>query len=374
MGTALSQPEPTSLLLSMASRRTDGPSTAARSLFLRTIAENSRSRGVLFDRTEHGFRWTPTDAELIIALGGRLEIMRQGPSAPISAIPRALLSSDADWYGQFHDDDYWFGVPSVPVGISRDVSLVAPTLLVSSGGRLKPAHEWTTQHALFGVMRRDVFKVAINYLASAPSAWGGEDLAVLTLAGAAGAIVSNPDFTYVWDKGNWTSTSSSDSTIRYLQAQGWGNLASLSTYLLLQSIDRLAIFADADVLPEDRWLRGVRAVMETFWPVIDRRGHDLLLKLPKAGRRALIESRGTGRGFGRLSSVTRALLRGRGETLSSSALARYETGEDVVRSPREVYESLLPALAQDAPKETQPQIEFWRDRVGSVVRRYEDRD
>jgi hypothetical protein len=300
--------------------------------------------------------------------------MRQGSRAPISAIHRELLSREADWYGQFHDDDYWFGVPSVPAGISHDVALVAPTLLVSSGGRLGAAHEWTTQHALFGAMRRDVFKVAINYLASAPSAWGGEDLAILTLAGAAGSIVANPDFTYVWDKGNWTSMSSSDSTIRYLAAQGWGGLASLSTYLLLQSIDRLAIFADADVLPEDRWRRGVEGVMATFWPVIDPRGHALLLKLPKAGRRALVESRGTGRGIGRISSVTGALLRGRGETVSASALARYETGEDVVRSPREVYESLLPALAQAAPKETQAQIEFWRDRVGSVVSRYEDRD
>ena len=308
--------------------------------------------------------------QTILELDSRLTVVRQGGEAPLSDVWRELAHVHGKWIVQFHDDDRWVGNPSLPEAPAPDVTLYAPHLLVSDGTNEWAAHEWTTQHAMFGAMRGDVFRIIAQYLASAPSPWGGEDLMLLSFAGSLGRIARLDGYTYVWRRHNWTSSTSGDSTRTYLEEQGWQRLSSLSTYLLLQSLDRLAVFAYAEDVDDETWRRGVDEVLATFWPVIDRRGHDLLRKLPSRLRGALISTRGEGTGARRIIRLLRNTPKSVVSVCDHESFQAFESGQRLVRTPQDVAGSLLPALRQEAPVRVQPQLDYWHWCIAKVADRY----
>jgi hypothetical protein len=271
---------------------------------------------------------------------------------------------------QFHDDDTWYGTPSLPARDDPAVSLYTPVLMVTDGVTKWPAHQWTTQHALFGAIRGDVFAIISRYLANAPNPWGGEDLMILSFTGALGRIEELSGYSYVWHCGNWTSQTSELSTQQYLADQGWGHLSSLSTYLLLQSLDRVAIFGVANEVPDPMWLSGVNDVLATFWPVIDPRGHRILSRLPPRLRGAMIASRGTGSGSRRVLQFLRNVPGSVARVHPADSFAAFNTGQRLVRSPEDVIEHLIPALSREAPGEAHPQIEYWAQCITTVANRY----
>lgn len=308
--------------------------------------------------------------ETIRELGSRLTVVRQGDEAPISDVWRELANFPGQWILQFHDDDRWVGTPSVPEPPEPGVTLYAPHLLVSDGTTEWIAHEWTTQHAMFGAMRGDVFRMISQYLASAPSPWGGEDFMLLSFAGSLGRIARLDGYTYVWRNHNWTSSTSTASTRTYLEEQGWEESSSLSTYLLLQSFDRLAVFAYADAVDDETWQRGVDEVLATFWPVIDRRGHELLRRLPPQLRGALISTRGEGTGARRIMSLIRGAPRSMRSARESEPFQAFESGRRLVRTPHDVADSLLPAFSKQAPVRVQPQLDYWHWCIAKVAERH----
>ena len=308
--------------------------------------------------------------QTILELDSRLTVVRQGGGAPISDVWREFATIRGQWIVQFHDDDRWVGTPSVPEAPEPDVTLYAPHLLVSDGRTERIAHEWTTQHAMFGAMLGDVFRMIAQYLASAPSPWGGEDLMLLSFAGSLGRIARMDGYTYVWRRHNWSSSTSSSSTRTYLEEQGWEGLSSLSTYLLLQSFDRLAVFAYADKVDDETWQRGVDEVLATFWPVIDRRGHDLLRRLPSRLRGALILTRGEGTGARRIMSLMRRAPRSILSVCEDESFQAFESGRRLVLSPHDVVDFLLPAFRKEAPIRVQPQLDYWHWCITKVADRY----
>lgn len=362
--------QPIMLTLIMASRRTGDDAQATRERFVETTAQIESGSGILFDRTPDGVIWSPSAMNTIRDLGSRFSVVRQGSVAPISDVWRELDSVPGAWIMGFHDDDHWVGIPIVPTPSDPRVTLYAPNVLVSDGTAQWAAHEWTSQHALFGAIRSDVFRMIAQYLASAPSPWGGEDLMLLSLAGSMGQIERMDGYTYVWRRHNWTSVTSDSSTQSYLAEQGWEELSSLSTYLLLQSFDRLAVFAYADEVDDDKWRRGVDEVLATFWPVIDRRGHDLLRRLPSRLRGALISTRGEGTGPRRFRSLIRTAPRSIFSVCEHESFQAFESGRNLVRTPHDVSHSLLPAFAKEAPVRVQPQLDYWDWCIAKVADRY----
>ena len=193
---------------------------------------------------------------------------------------------------------------------------------------------------------------------------------ILSLAGAVGQIRRQADYTYVWHQGNWTAETSETSTQMYLADQGWGNLSSLSTYLLLQSLDRLAVYSMAGEVPEETWRLGVEGSLDTFWPVIDAKGHRILRRLPPSLRGAMIATRGGGNGPRRMVRFLKAASFPAREMHQVDSFTAFEIGRSLVSTPLDVSERLLPALADVAPPEAQPQIEYWRSCVSRVACRY----
>jgi len=358
------------VLLVMASRRDGESAQLVRERFLETVDRTPDAYGLLIDRTTSGVVWSPQGHRVVQDISRRFTVVRQGNAAPLSAGWKVLAGMPADWIMQFHDDDTWDGVPAIPSTPDTAVALYAPRLVVSDGTNEWLAHQWTTQHALFGAIRGDVFAIIARYLANAPNPWGGEDLMILSFTGALGRIEQMSGYSYVWHRGNWTSQTSETSTHQYLAAQGWGHLSSLSTYLLLQSLDRLAIFGAAHEVPDPIWLSGVDDVLGTFWPVIDPRGHRILSQLPPRLRGAMIASRGTGSGSRRVVEFLRNVPGSVAEVHPADSFTAFATGQRLVRSPEDVFERLIPALTREAPVEAYPQIEYWAQCITKVWDRY----
>jgi len=359
-----------SVTLVMASRRTDEHAQFVRERFIETVAQVDQGSGVLIDRTPDGVEWCTPARETIQSLGGRLRVVRQSHAASISDAWLELSRLNDQWIVQFHDDDNWRGVPTIPESPDPSVTLYAPNVLVSDGIKEWNAHEWTTQHALFGAIRGDVFRMIAKYLAAAPNPWGGEDLMMLSFAGSLGRIERQHGYSYIWHRHNWTSETSELSTQRYLGDQGWEGLASLSTYLLLQSLDRLAVFAYADSVDDAQWKVGVDEVLDTFWPVIDRRGHELLRRLPRRLRGALISTRGEGTGPRRIISLVKRVPSSLSAVSLEHSFEAFQSGQILVSTPGDVANSLLPALVRVAPTKVQAQLGYWAECIGRVTHRY----
>jgi hypothetical protein len=292
----------------------------------------------------------------------RLDVIRQSHNAPIREIWQAILDLRADWLVNLADDDEWEGLATLAPSADPTVTVVAPDLWVSPGPNSTPTRSTRlqTQHVLHGLLRGDVLQLVSAYLASAPMPWGGEDMLLLSSAESLGTLATSGTYRYTWDSRNWQGSTQEHVLRGYLQEAGWGHMASLSTYLLCQSLDRLAIASVAvDFLEPSQALALRRRAMEAFWPVTDPGHRRSFMRLPAPVRRAVMESRGLPRN----ARIRRVLLDSAANALVAQppggSFEDFSTGNRLIHASSQVAEELIPALRREAPNTVHEQIDFW---------------
>lgn len=327
-------------------------------------------RGLILDRTptssiESCLRaagWAPESSRLVV--------QNQGPKAPLRDVWVVIGRLGYDWMVSLADDDNWEDLASLQPSRSESATFVLPQLYQRNGNIVVPVPRdpLTTQHVLHSLTRTSVLRPVTRYLTDAPTPWGGEDSLLLFLAQQSGGLEVSESYRYQWDNHNWTPEESQASIEQYLQEAGWGERSTNSTYLLAQSLDRLALAAYlVDGLSPRLWLRWVQDSFDRFWPVPDYDRHRAFARLPPPVRRAVINSRGT-------SSTSRLLkltaLSARYAMTSArcdiDALSQFEQGVCLVRDERTVLGELLPALRRQSPEAVWPQLDFWDDCIRQV--------
>ena len=358
----------------MATRRTDA---TARGAWRRLCSNLESTPGVevcVIDRTPNGecARFVQ-DTYPNLLLSPRLRIIEQGSDAPLKAIAQAWRGLPPMWTCAVHDDDDWHGTPQLPERLHENISLLAPRVWarrdVNHPWQL--AHQWTSQHALFGALSPIVQGPYLNYVDDAPLALGGEDLLVLFLAGVLGEIRLMSGYEYFWDAGHWVDQQSMEHQLAaYIGDSLASELSRLSAFILFQSLDRLAI---CSYLPSEgkakQTKRAIRQALRTFWPIIDLRAHAVYAVAPRSTRIALLTTRGQGRGLRR----ARYILRSAQESRASAPQPRtylQAVDQGIVRlhGLQAVKRDLLPALS-DAVKGSalmSEQVDFWRDRISQL--------
>jgi hypothetical protein len=331
--------------------------------------------GVILDRTPSGGVARHLAKSGWNATKSRTSVQRQGPNAPLRAVWEALRGLAPDWLVILADDDEWFGLGQLTPPCRSNVSVLAPSLASLDTGSVVPALLPTSplrpQHVLHGLLRQDVSGTISGYLSDAPTPWGGEDLLLVFVAESFGTVEHSRLFRYVWNSANWQGLQQDEVLRGYLLDAGWGPMADLSTYLLCQSLDRVAVTACArDQLSEKRWRDMVRSALERFWPVTDPSHHRIFKRLPVPVRRAVLESRGLA-GLQRMALVARRTAAYCwGGTEPRSILDSYATGRHLVSSLGDIRSVLLPALRVAAPQAARAQIDYWTECVALVDAEY----
>lgn len=331
--------------------------------------------GILIDRTNSG------GIQSYLELHGwkrdysSLRIVRQSGNAPLRDVWRCISLTHPNWLVTLADDDRWEGLSSLSPDQDPGISLVSPRLVITSSTSSEPvpSSALLPQHALHGALHRDVVQTIASYLASAPTPWGGEDLLLLFVAESMGSVVQSSDYTYFWSSRNWEPATQEAALMGYLFEAGWDHLASLSTYLLCQSLDRVAVTARSrPYLGTHEWRLMVNRAMSQFWPVTSPRNHAAFKRLPPFVRSSILASRGLS-GRQRLMSTAAGSLR---NLLSlrrpRSQLERFTSGRVLISDVTAIRDLLLPVLRAEAPPATYPQIDYWSECLSEVLGHFAD--
>lgn len=326
--------------------------------------------GVLLDRTKSGDIQRYLEGHGWIRERSSLSIVRQSGTAPIRDVWQYVSGLQADWLVTLADDDHWEGLTHLSPQQSARTALVSPNLVITSSTSSEPVPSTALlpQHALHGALHRDVVQTIASYLASAPTPWGGEDLLLLFVAESMGSVVQSSDYTYFWNSRNWEPATQEAALMGYLVEAGWGHLASLSTYLLCQSLDRVAVTARSrPYLETHEWRLMVKRAMSQFWPVTSPKNHAAFKRLPSFVRSSILASRGLS-GRERLISIAVGSLRNV-LTLRRplSQLERFASGRVLISDVTAIRDLLLPALRTEAPPATYPQIDYWSECLSEVL-------
>lgn len=357
----------------LATRREDDRASESWLRLLRDVDTSTQLTAHILDRTPSGCIESELEKVGWVPAESRLHVVRQGDDAPIRDVWLAIHALNPDWLVTVADDDSWSGLSTLDPPTDTSVSVVAPELVLESegGSTHLPKGRIQTHHVLHGLLRRDVVQTISSYMSEAPTPWGGEDLLMLHVAEQFGRIEESSGYRYYWNTRNWDGSTQDDVLRGYLLRAGWGSMANLSTYLLCQSLDRVAVAAYArEQLPEARWRHMVQAALQQFWPVTDPGHHRTFRRLPAPVRRAVLESRGLS-GRRRVASIlansaAHAVRTAKAQTL----LEAYSSGKRLVEDTGQILGSLLPALRSVSPRETHQQIDYWSECVATVDRLY----
>ena len=349
----------------LATRRTDQRAVSVWRSLAESVSGNQHISGVVFDRTaSQEARDYLTKSHSAAVETGRLSIVVQGHTAPLKAITDAWRQLPRMWTCMVHDDDHWTGAPTVGPDVPHDVSLLAPSIWIQSAGMAEArlAHRWTSQHALFGAVSPHVQAAYLEYTHDSPLLSGGEDLLMLFLADSMGRIHDMPGYDYYWDPGHWDdSESTKDSLANYLSAALASDISSVSRFVLIQSMDRLAACAYIpETVPLRRRLEAVRHAVGTFWPVVDPLGHSLYRLLPERARCAVLKSSGQGRSLKRMTAIARQIVTKRSAP-PVNYLQAVESGATRLHGIRDIQGNLIPALRKAAAGDPEfvTLIDFW---------------
>ena len=355
----------------MATRREDFRARANWRMLLSDVTDGRHLSGLIMDRTP-----SAAVADELRRAGwnegtSELRVIRQSYDASIREIWRTIERVNAPWLVTLADDDQWSGLSGIELPLDASVSVIAPSLSSeSSAGVLQiPFRPIRTQHVLHGVIRHDVLRTVARYLSDAPTPWGGEDALLVFAAEGFGRVVQSSDYRYFWNSHNWEPESQQEVLESYLRKAGWGYMSGLSTYLLAQSLDRLAVTAYArDEMDEANWLSLVSSAMARFWPVTDEHHNATYRRFPGPFRRAILHSRGLAGGARVRRTLGMTAVYSVARRPKRGSLARYATGMQLILTPEDVLASLIPALRSEAPLGVQDQIDFWSACITDVQR------
>jgi hypothetical protein len=355
----------------MATRREDSRARANWRMLLADVTDARRLTGLIMDRTPSAA--VPEELRLAGWEEGRskLRVIRQSYDAPIREIWRTIKRVDAPWLVTLADDDQWSGLSRIGLPVDASVSVIAPSLSSESSAGISqiPFHPIRTQHVLHGFVRHDVLRTVGRYLSEAPTPWGGEDALLVFAAEGFGRVVQSSDYCYCWNSHNWEPESQQEVLESYLRQAGWGDMSGLSTYLLAQSLDRLAVTAYArDEMDEANWLSLVSAAMARFWPVTDEHHNAIYRRFPGPVRRAILQSRGLAGGARVRRTLGMAAVYSVAPRPKRRSLERYATGTQLLATPEDVLAGIIPALRAAAPQGVQDQIDFWSACITDVQR------
>lgn len=355
----------------MATRREDSRARANWRMLLADVTDACHLTGLIMDRTPSA----AVREELRLAGWdegrSKLRVIRQSYDAPIREIWRTIRGVDAPWLVTLADDDEWFGLSGIGLPEDTSVSVMAPSLSSDSSAGITqvPFRPIRTQHVLHGAIRHDVLRTVSRYLSDAPTPWGGEDALLVFAAEGFGRIVESSEYRYCWNSHNWEPQSQQEVLESYLRKAGWGDMSGLSTYLLAQSLDRLAVTAYArDEMDEGNWLSLVSSAMARFWPVTDERHNATFRRVPGPFRRAILHSRGLAGGARVRRTLGMTAVYSVARRPKRGSLSRYATGTQLVATPEDVLAGIIPALRSEAPLGVQDQIDFWSACITDVQR------
>lgn len=210
---------------------------------------------------------------------------------------------DTDWVLQFHDDDTWSGFPEADQVLSPDV---ACHWVQTSDIPVLPAEFVSLPSVFFGAIRQDVWRAFCAFLSEQVLPSPGADVVLVFWCREIGLFGPLNGYVYRYNSLNWSDfVAVSRSNAVLAKGAGWDDLSDneamqWTTYLdTLTSLSRLSEFIGIS-----RVRQLAKAMLARTPPYAScGRVPAVATYLPVRFRRAMVVTRGQGRGIGRICRV-----------------------------------------------------------------------
>jgi hypothetical protein len=356
--TLSASPDRAPLLLFMPTRRV----APSRWLHLwQTYCQSKSSTLLILDKSLNGDATTYFTKLVAESQSDGLVILLRRPldENPFHSV--AALTADASQFVvQFHDDDDWAGLPSLPGDLHGVISFTTMVRRTSSQSQVETR---SFLSRFFGAIRADVWTRFMHYCGTKEAGTNvAIDLTLSNLVATLGDSGLLQDYEYIYNDHHWASWSLAvASNSQAMHALGWRTTDAVPAVHWSQLLDDLEVLYLFRDLMSEKQMQDALAERLRF-PLHPAGGTTLdaaMLRLcPPTLRAAIVRSRGRGRNLGRLRGVIHGAARSR---ISSEEIALL--GGYGAISLAEILDVYLPALRGWATPALEDQFTMWTSSI-----------